>query len=165
MLKADADQMCESSVAKHKCQHKRKHHPKTRWVTWRKLDYESRAAKVVRTKLFARTSNSLREIRDASIGFQFLVVAACQGLLQESQAAKQLHCTYASCLGVQAVWQHVSCQEGGDDTCKANLPLFAPQQRVEHQVVQKLASAQNPCFSQAQEQVLCLRPGVGTQEL
>ena len=48
MLKEDAEQMCESSVTKHKTQHKRKHHPKLRWATWRKLDYESRAAKGVR---------------------------------------------------------------------------------------------------------------------
>ena len=96
MLKEDADQMCESSVAKHKRQHKRKHHPKTRWTTWRKLDYESRAAKGVRTKLFARASNSLGEIAEMqALGFDFLwwprARGFCKNLKQQSNYVARMH--------------------------------------------------------------------------
>ena len=99
MLKEDADQMCESSVAKHKNQHKRTHHPKTRWTTWRKLDYESRAAKVVRTKLFARTSNSLEEITEMQdLGFDFLwwprARGYCKNLKQQSSYIARMHPTW-----------------------------------------------------------------------
>ena len=99
MLKEDADQMCESSVAKHKNQHKRKHHPKTRWTTWRKLDYESRAAKGVRTKLFARTSNSFEEIAEMQArGFDFLwwprAKGFCKNLKQQSSYIARMHPTW-----------------------------------------------------------------------
>ena len=89
MLKEDSDQMCQSSVAKHKAKHKRTHHPKIRWTTWRKLDYESRAAKVVRTKLTARTSNSFGDMAAMlSKGFHFLWwprdKGFCKNLKQQS---------------------------------------------------------------------------------
>ena len=99
MLKADAEQMCESSVAKHKAQHKKKHHPKTHWTTWRKLDYEARAAKVVRTKLYARTSNSFGEIAEMQkLGFQFLwwprAKGHCKNLKQQSRYIARMHPTW-----------------------------------------------------------------------
>ena len=98
MLKEDAEQMCESSVAKHKMQHKRKFHPKTRWTTWRKLDYESRAAKVVRTKLYAHVSNSFGEISEMqNLGFQFFwwprAKGFCKNLKQQSRYLARMHPT------------------------------------------------------------------------
>ena len=89
VLKEDAEKMCESSVAKHKTHHKRKHHPKIRWATWRKLDYEARAAKVVRTRLYARTTNSLSEISEMQDkGFNFLwwprARGFCKNIKQQS---------------------------------------------------------------------------------
>ena len=96
MLKEDSDQMCDSSVAKHKAQHKRTHHPKTCWATWRKLDYESRAAKVVRAKLSARTSNSFGDIAATQkLGFNFLwwprAKGFCKNLKQQSCYIARMH--------------------------------------------------------------------------
>ena len=69
----DADKFSESSLAKHKAQHKRKHHPRLSWKKWRALDYEDRACKGVRTKLFARTSNFFEEIKEMQQqGIRFL---------------------------------------------------------------------------------------------
>ena len=99
MLKEDSDQMCESSVAKHKVKHKRIHHPKTRWTTWRKLDYESRAAKGVHTKLTARTSNSFGDMAEMlSKGFHFLWwprdKGFCKNLKQQSCYIARMHPTW-----------------------------------------------------------------------
>ena len=69
----DAEKLCESSLAKHKAQHKRKHHPRLSWKKWRALDYEDRASKVVRTKLHARTSNAFGDIKEMQqLGISFL---------------------------------------------------------------------------------------------
>ena len=99
MLKEDAEQMCEPSIARHTAQHKRKHHPKTRWTTWRRLDYESRAAKLVRTKMSARISNSLGEIAEMdALRFKFLwwprAKGYCKNLKQQSRYIARMRPTW-----------------------------------------------------------------------
>ena len=99
MLKEDAEKMCEPSIAKHTAQHKRKHHPKTRWTAWRRLDYEARAAKLVRTKMCARISNSFGEIAEMlTLGFTFLwwprAKGYCKNLKQQSRFIARMRPTW-----------------------------------------------------------------------
>ena len=113
MLKEDSEQMCEFSVAKHKAQHKRTHHPKT----WRKLDYESRAAKGVRTKLSARTSDSFGDIAEMkNLGFNFLWWPRAKGFCKN---LKQQSCYIAR---MRPAWV---CQQCGN-------ALLSKKEAVEH---------------------------------
>ena len=97
----DADKLCESSLAKHKAQHKRKHYPRLSWKKWHALDYEDRACKGVRTKLFARTSNFFEDIKEMQQqGIRFLWWPRRRGHCKHLKRQSNVDCTHEACLGL-----------------------------------------------------------------